>query len=106
MTIKELFPNSHLHRSEKIGEIPGRGDRMLPILQDVAIINTPSGNYRDTEWLDRIKEAIREEGQEELYNRIVMFCGEYASWENMEQLEIHAAECLCEGTYKLWKDFW
>ena len=106
MTIEELFPNSHLHKSERIGEIPGRGGKMLPILQDTSLIHTPSGIYKDSKWLAMIKAAITEEGKKELYDHIVIYCGEYACWKNVEQLELYAAECLCQGTYKLWEGFW
>ena len=57
-------------------------------------------------WTELVKEAAKRENKEDLYNKIKDRIKNNWVWlKNEQEIELLAAECLVQESYKHWKDF-
>lgn len=94
-------------RAEGTGnyEITKRGNRR-EITRYVERYETPAGVFTPEEWKKQALSAIETEGESDLLERIKAYCRVHCAWlRKEEEIEEHAAECLCSRTYRYWEDF-
>ncbi|MCR5669631.1 MAG: hypothetical protein K6G10_01375 [Butyrivibrio sp.] len=65
-----------------------------------------AGQIEISEWLVYFLDAVIREGYDKLYRDICEYCKENCMWlKSDDEINLHAAECLCHGSYKHWDGF-
>lgn len=69
-------------------------------------VATPSGNFRESEWKEKVQEIIRGNGMDGLLEQIKEYCRGHCAWLKKEdEIEMHAMECMASRSYEHWDDF-
>ena len=86
-------------------EVNRKGNRK-PVLKYTERYETRAGTFRPEEWKTKALEAIKENGELELLEKIKEYCRNHCAWLRREnELEEHTIDCLCGRSYRHWPDF-
>lgn len=108
-TLQALSPKTRCFVTVKSSVPFGKNKNGTPHYNFVGIeyFETESaGKIRLEKWFKYFKEAVRAENKEKLFSAICDYCRKNCAWlKTDEDVDVHAAECLCHGSYLHWKDF-
>lgn len=80
--------------------------KLREIKKYVERCRTPAGDFLPEQWKRKALEAIEEEGEMELLESIKEHCRAHCAWMHKEkEVEEYAIDCLCNRSYRHWKDF-
>ena len=103
--IEKLKPGVHMYKGTQVGTKVING-RVRPTYEYEDYVQTPQGDMPARIWVERMREAVRADGQEELLEAIKVHVRRYCVWlRNEKRIEEYALECLAIGAYNHWKDF-
>lgn len=86
--------------------IPTRNGKMKPETVGCEYVRIASGEQVElTKWYQMMREAVIQEGQQELLERIKDHCKKLAWLHTDQQIEEYSLECLSDKAYEHWEDF-
>lgn len=106
--LKDLMPGTRHYVTERARTPNGTNRNGTPHYEVYGreYYDTPAGRIEVNEWLVYFTDAVGREGLAGLFEQICDYCRKHHVWlKGEDEVKLHAAECLCYGAYKHWKDF-
>lgn len=86
-------------------ELTRKGTRRM-ITRYQQYYKTPLGEMLPEAWREKVREEIKNQGEQELFERMKDHCRKYCAWIGKEtEVEDYAMECTCSRAYLHWEDF-
>lgn len=97
----------HTGRAEPTGQYTvNRRGNTKAITKYVERYVTPLGEFLPEIWREKAKEEIKVAGEMGLLEQVKEYCRTHCAWLKKEtELEDYAISCLCNRSYRAWKDF-
>lgn len=108
MKIDDLrWKGSREYRNKPTGSYTtNRNGKRVPVLKGTEYVRTVGAGVMPlAEWYLRMQTAVKEEGLEDLLQKIIEHCRKLAWLKTEQQLTEYALECLESKAYYAWEDF-
>ena len=108
MTTEDLrWRGSREYRNEPTGSYTtNRNGKRVPVLKGTEYVRTAgAGTIPLAEWYLRMKTAVKEEGLEDLLQKIIEHCRKLAWLKTEQQVTEYALECMQCKAYQAWEGF-
>lgn len=106
-TYEDIEPGVRQGRAEVVGYSKNPNGTMSRITRFEEYFKTKVGVYTLKDWTELAKSVIEDNGDKDLYKRILSYV-EQLPWmkrAGQAETELYACECLTSGSYRHWENF-